>query len=372
VTDEVWAAWREARPPSKVLHLDTAAVGRSSIATLEAVAAHARLEAEVGGYVAEDRASAVLATARADVATLLGTDPDGVAFVESAMAALDALVRSWPLRAGATVLVASSEWGPNLEVLERCGLVVESVASSADGVIDLEALARRLRTGPADVLLVDQAAAHRGLLQPLAEIITLADEQGVATWIDAAQAVGQVVVPGGAAAVIGTSRKWLSGPRGVGMLAVGEPHRARLDVRRPAKHPDLPPVHQLESDEAHVAGRVGLGVAVAEHLALGTETVAARLADVGRALRTMAESLDTWEAVHPEAPAGSTTALRPTAGQDPRRAQQHLLQQDILSTVCLPWRAPGEMSGAGWLRLSPHVDLTDDDLDRLAAALADC
>ncbi len=37
MTDDVWAAWREARPPTALLHLDTAAVGRSSNATLQAV-----------------------------------------------------------------------------------------------------------------------------------------------------------------------------------------------------------------------------------------------------------------------------------------------------------------------------------------------
>ena len=47
---------------SGLLHLDSAAVGRSSKATLEAVADHARLEAELGGYVAEDRAAAQLDT----------------------------------------------------------------------------------------------------------------------------------------------------------------------------------------------------------------------------------------------------------------------------------------------------------------------
>ena len=117
MTDDVWAAWRTARPPTKLLHLDSAAVGRSSRATLNAVAAHAQLEAELGGYVAEERAQPALTAVRRDAADLLGTDVEGVAFVESAMAALDALVRAWPLRDGATVLVAPSEWGPNLELL---------------------------------------------------------------------------------------------------------------------------------------------------------------------------------------------------------------------------------------------------------------
>ena len=63
MTANAWASWREARPHTAVLHLDTAAVGRSSIATLHAASDHARRESEVGGYVAQDRASEQLDTA---------------------------------------------------------------------------------------------------------------------------------------------------------------------------------------------------------------------------------------------------------------------------------------------------------------------
>jgi hercynylcysteine S-oxide lyase len=180
-----------------------------------------------------------------------------------------------------------------------------------------------------------------------------------------------VAVPRGADAVIATSRKWLTGPRGVGMLAVAEQHRPLLDVRRPAKHPDRPVVQLLESDEAHVAGRIGLGVALREHADLGPELVAGRLLEVGRAVREMVATLTGWEVVHPDAPAGPITSLRATAGQDVGRTRDRLLvEHDILVTVGLPWRAPGETTDDAWLRLSPHVDLTDEDLDRTAAALS--
>ena len=123
VTDRAWEDWAAARPESSLLHLDSAAVGRSSRATLEAVAAHARLEAEIGGYVAQEQVRDRLDAARADVAGLLGSDADGVAFVESASAAFDALLDAWPLSPGDRVGVAASEWGPNLETFAHRGLV---------------------------------------------------------------------------------------------------------------------------------------------------------------------------------------------------------------------------------------------------------
>ena len=374
MTDRAWEDWGAARPVSSLLHLDSAAVGRSSRATLEAVAAHARLEAEIGGYVAQEQAHDRLDAVRVDVAGLLGSDPDGVAFVQSASAAFDALLESWPLSPGDRVGVAASEWGPNLETFAHRGLVPVPLPVDADGVLDLEALEGRLVSDPPELVHVDLVAAQRGLVQPAAEVLALARSHDVPVWLDAAQAVGHVAVPPGAAAVYATSRKWLAGPRGVGMLAVAPEHRPTLRLRRLAKHPDLPDVHHLESDEAHVAGRVGLGVAVREHLGLGPERVHGRLREVGRLVREAVASLEGWEVVHPEAPAGSTTALVPTAGQDVATVRERLLgEHRVLTSVCLPWRAPLEMgtsgSGGPYLRLSPHVDLTEDSLERVCRAL---
>ena len=56
-----WGWWRERRLPGGPLHLDTAAAGRSSLATLAATAAHAEREATTGAYVAQEEAEPLLA-----------------------------------------------------------------------------------------------------------------------------------------------------------------------------------------------------------------------------------------------------------------------------------------------------------------------
>src|SRR5262249_37158505 len=75
----------------------------------------------------------------------------------------------------------------------------------------------------------------------------------------------------GADVIYATSRKWLTGPRGVGMLGVAEPWWGSLKVRIPAMLGDAPPVRALESDEANEAGRVGLAEAVALAMAARAE-----------------------------------------------------------------------------------------------------
>jgi hercynylcysteine S-oxide lyase len=59
-----WQAWGEQRLPAQFIHLDTAAAGRCSMATLHAVAAHAEREAAAGAYVAEAGAEPVLEAGR--------------------------------------------------------------------------------------------------------------------------------------------------------------------------------------------------------------------------------------------------------------------------------------------------------------------
>ena len=367
-----WSAWREARPPARLVHLDSASAGRSSYAVIDAVTAHLRREAEVGGYVAAEQVAPALEQARHDLGALLDLGADDLAFVESATAALEVLLRVWPLSEGARVGVPPSCWGPNVELLRRRGLDPVALPVDDTGVLTPELLEDRLRDDPPDLLLVDLVAAHRGLVQPVRELAPVARRHGVPLWVDVAQGLGHVDARTGADAVVATSRKWLAGPRGVGLVGVAAPWHHRLRVPPRAKHPGAGPVALLESDEAHVAGRLGLGVAAAELLAAGPGAVVDRLAEVGREVRAALADVPGWRVVGPAAPAGAITAVEPTAGQDPARVGADLRGAGVLTTLCLPWRAPGEVPAdhPGSLRVSPHVDLAAADLDALVRGLA--
>ena len=68
--DAQWRWWRERRLPAERIHLDSAAAGRSSRATLAATAAHAEREATTGAYAAAAEAEPVLAAGQAGLARL--------------------------------------------------------------------------------------------------------------------------------------------------------------------------------------------------------------------------------------------------------------------------------------------------------------
>jgi pyridoxal 5-phosphate dependent beta-lyase len=357
-----------------MVHLDTAAAGRSSIATLRATAAHAQREAAEGAYVAKANARPVIEQGRADLARLLGVEPDGLAFTESGSAARAALLDAWPLWPGDTVAVVRSEWGPNLSAFENRGLRIAELAVHGDGTVDLDELGRFLAATPPAFVNLTQVASHRGLVQPVAEAAVICHAAGVPLWVDAAQAIGHVDAASGADAYYGTSRKWLTGPRGVGMIAVARSSWDKLRIRPSALDmvgvsSDQPPVLMLESSEANVAGRVGLANAVREHIEMGPATMHALLAEVGSFTRAALSEVPGWEVVDDAGVPSAVTALRPLDGQDVAQVHAQLLAQRLVTTHAHPARAPREMT-TSYLRVSPHVDCTDADLTLLANVLA--
>lgn len=362
---DLGAAWRAARPRPAGVHLDSAACSRQSVKVLDAVAHHARHEAEVGGYQAEESAGMLLQQGRSVLGGLVGMAAADVAFTESASSAVRVLVAAWRLPAGSRVAVLPGEYHGNLAALRHAGLDPQVLPADDLGRVDVEALGRLLRSDPPAAVHLTVVASHRAVVQPLVEVSRLCRATGVPLVLDVAQALGQVDCDVPADAVYGTSRKWLAGPRGVGFLVTRPAFRARLT---PVQG-DPADALSYETHDAHVAGRVGLTLAIGEHLAAGPVAVRQRLAGIGRAVRERVDGVAGWRTVEPLDEPTAATTLRPPDGVDVAATAARLrIEHGVVTTVCLPARAPGELT-APVLRVSPHLDVTEADLETLAAAL---
>jgi hercynylcysteine S-oxide lyase len=366
--EDLGAAWRKARPRPAGRHLDSAASSRQSHRALEAAAHHARHEAELGGYVAEAAADDLLQQGRSVIGGLAGMAAADVAFVESAQAALVALLAGWRLLPGSRVACLPGEYAPNIAQLRTYGLRPEPLPVDGHGRADVEAVGRLLAGAPPAFVHLTHVPSHRGLLQPAAEIAALCREAGVPLVVDAAQSLGHADADVGADVVYGTSRKWLAGPRGVGVLCARPAIAAQLTPVLPEPE-GVPPMRAFESGEAHVAGRVGLVVAVGDHLAAGPDRVRERLGSLGRATRELLDGVGGWRVVEPRDEPTAVTTLVPPDGVDVVVTRTRLLNDHgIVVSAIGPERAPGEMTGPV-LRVSPHLDASIDDLEALAAAL---
>jgi hercynylcysteine S-oxide lyase len=373
-SDELAQRWRAARPPMAGLHLDSAACSRQSLAVLDATAAHARFEAEVGGYVAAEAATPVLDAGRAAVAALCGGGPEAseieVVFTTGSLNALDLLLGSWPAERR-TLACLPGEYGPNLAVMAAYGFTVRTLPTRDDGRLAFDDAAYQLDEDPPELVHLTPVASHSGVVQPLAMMARLCGELRLPLVVDAAQALGQVDCAVGADVTYSSSRKWIAGPRGVGVLAVQSDLMQRLRPRLPAPEwvAPLTVAQQLGFGEANIAARVGLSVALGEHLAYGPEAVRARLAEVGHISRTVLAEVPGWVVVEEVEEPSAITTLAPVDGADPRAVREWLLtERRILTTYAGVERAPGELT-APVLRISPHADTTPEDLETFAEAL---
>jgi hercynylcysteine S-oxide lyase len=362
--------WRAARPKVAGLHLDSAACSRQSFAVIDAAAQHARHEAEVGGYVAAEAAAPVLDAGRAAIGALTGMSGSDVVFTTGSNNALDVLLSSWP--GERTLACPPGEYGPNLAVMAVNGFTVSALPADGFGRVAVDAVARRLADNPPALVHLTPLASHRGLAQPLADLAAVCRDLGVPLVVDGAQALGHLDCAVGAAAIYSSSRKWMAGPRGVGVLAIRPELAQRLRPRLPPPEWDLsiPVVQNLELGEANVAARVGYSVALGEHLAAEPGQIRDRLAELGRMTRLALADVKGWRVVEPLDEPTAITTLAPVDGVDPQKVRAWLIAERGVVTTCAEvQRAPFEMT-TPVLRASPHVDSTAEDLDQFAEALA--
>jgi hercynylcysteine S-oxide lyase len=372
VSQSLADAWRDARPPVVGLHLDSASCSRQSLAALDAAARHARHEAEVGGYIAAEAATPVLDAGRAAVAALAGMPGAEVVFTTGSQHALDLLLSSWP-PGSRTLACLPGEYGPNLALMAAQGFARRILPTDDEGRVAVDEAAVSLAEDPPELVHLTVVASHRGVLQPLEQMVRLCTELQLPLVIDAAQALGQVDCSLGVDAAYASSRKWLAGPRGVGVLAVRPTLMQRLWPRLPPPEwaASLSIAQRLELGEANVAARVGFSVAVGEHITSGPAVVRARLAEVGRISRTVLADVRGWRVVEAVDEPSAITTLAPVDGADPQKVRAWLIaERRIVTTYAGIERAPGELTGPV-LRISPHVDTTTDDLTAFAAALSD-
>ncbi|MEH3143349.1 MAG: ergothioneine biosynthesis PLP-dependent enzyme EgtE [Mycobacterium kyogaense] len=349
--------WRAARPPAAGVHLDSAACARQGFAALEAAAQHARHEAEVGGYVAAVAAAPVLDAGRAGVQALTGMADAEVFFTTGSNHALDVLLADW---AGDRVIAClTGEYGPNLAIMARHGFEIRELPVDGFGRLDLDAVGAALSSDPPALVHLTTLGSHSGVVQPVRELAGACRSQGLPLIVDAAQAFSHLDCTDiGADAIYSSSRKWSAGPRGVGVLAT-----------RPGVLSEGTQM-RIAHAEASVASHVGFSVAIGEHIAAGPANVQARLREVGARTRSALADLSGWQVRENIDEPSAITTMTPPDGVDAATVRADLIvDYGILTTFIGVERAPQVMTRPA-LRVSPHVDVTDDDLATLTDALA--
>lgn len=354
---------------NEVVHLACASAARMSAGTLAATVAHLEREAAVGPGIAHAEAEGVLDGLHAEVGRLFGVRADQVALTERATRGLADVFAAWPLPPRARVGVVRAEYGSTRMLVDAAAArgEVEVVEVPVDGShrIVPEAVAGL------DLVILSHVMSQRGVVQPVREVAAV----GPPVILDVAQTAGHIDVAGlGAAVMVGTSRKWLRGPRGVGYVAVSDEWAERLVPRAPdldtaawvgdrlTMAPGAARFHQWEGN---IAGRLGLAHALRELFDVGPPAVTAHAVSLGVAARRRLVDAGWWTGEPVDEPSGIVTFGH--AGHDSVQVHAGLRDAGVVVTLIPVGRALDVE--APILRAAFHFYNDEADLDRLLTAL---
>lgn len=301
--DETLIARLRAETPAtaKIVHFNNAGAGLMPDPVFAALTGHLELERRIGGYEAEAEAEPLLAAFYSECAALLGVKPQEIAFIENATRAWDMAFYALPLAEGDRILTHESEYTSNylglIQQAARRGISVDLVPSDGSGQIDVAALEAMI--GPTTRLIaITHVPSQSGLVNPAEAVGEVARRHGILYLLDACQSAGQIALDVGRIGcdiLSGTGRKFLRGPRGTGFLYVRKDLADELEppfvdlhaatLLGPAGYKLAEGARRFENWETQVAGKVGLGAAMAYARALGLEAIEARVTGLGQRFR---------------------------------------------------------------------------------------
>ena len=335
-----------------------------------------------GVYV--DKARDQVRTVKKSLARLFGSSPDEIALVRNTTEALKTVLYGIPLKPGDEVLTTTHDYSSMLSALrqrerkEGIKLVEVPVPFPAGSMDELVKVIEDGITSKTRVILVSHITYTTGQVFPIRRICDLAHRHGIEVVVDGAHAVGQLdfKVSDLGCDYYGTSlHKWLSAPKGTGLLYMKREHVEKIEPLygpyTSRRFNALTSMRKYESvgTQSH-APFLAIGEAVAFHNAIGPKRKEERL----RYLKDYwAERLRKHPGIRlytPTAPEMSCCiAGVGIEGADPTGMRDYLWDEHQIRTS--RGRYDREDSGRTWVRITPNLYTTLPELEYFCDVMED-
>jgi cysteine desulfurase/selenocysteine lyase len=312
--------------PEGWAYLDTAATAQKPRPVIDAIMrGYSETYATVHRGVYQRSAEMTLAfeASRQRVARFIGArSPEEVVFVRGATEAINLVAQSWggtQLKAGDRILLSMLEHHSNIVpwqlVAERTGAEIDVVPLTADGCIDLDAMAAML-TDRHRIVALAHVSNVLGSVLDVRRAVDLAHAAGAIILLDGCQAVPRMPVD---VAALGCdfyvfSAHKLYGPTGIGVLwgraelldtmPPVQGGGAMIDKVSFARTTYAPPPARFEAGTPHVVGVLGLHAAIDYVETIGLDAIEAHETALVRATRAALSSLNSVRLFGPEDSAG--------------------------------------------------------------------
>jgi len=388
MTFDLQRARQETPGCEDVLHFNNAGAALMPQPVLDATTGHLQLEAQIGGYEAEERAHDAIEHVYDAAATLIGCSRDEIATIENATRAWDMAFYSIPFGPGDRILTAVAEYASNyiayLQVAQRTGATVEAIPNDEHGQISIEAL-RNAIDERVKLIAITHVPTNGGLVNPVAAVGKVAREAGILYLVDACQSVGQMPIDVnliGCDMLSATGRKYLRGPRGTGFLYARQSVLERLEPPFMDLHAAtwtardryemLPNARRFENWETNYAGKIGLGVAIDYAMQWDLDTTWRRIKTLAYNLRARLSTLP-GVIVHDRGVTQCGIVTFTVDGKEPGEIKQRLAQHAINVTVSERSSTLLDMEERGLERLvraSVHYYNSEEEIERFCEMLA--
>lgn len=315
---------------------------------------------------------------KARTGAFLNGDPEGFVYPRNTTEAMNFVANGLELGPGDEVLTTTHEHIGGLccwqLLAQRRGVALRQLelpvpATATAELVDVFARAITPRTR---VISVSHVTFTNGTLMPVREIAALARERGIVSVVDGAHPPGMLRVDLRALDAdfyASSPHKWLCAAQGTGLLWMREEWRTRLWPTLASGDWDNLELgaqrfnHLGSHDESRLAA---LDAALRFQETIGIDRIAARVRFLGQHLRSGLEAVPRAQIVTPRAPElGAGLISFRLEGLDSLELQRRLAQAANVRT-----RVISEY-GYGWMRLSPHIYNTVEEIDRVVELIAE-